>query len=62
MIYKGCEGCDYIPTCYSGCQMVAIAFNGKFGSKDPLYVGPNAVSKNFLINEKMFKELEKKAL
>ena len=60
MIYKGCEGCDYIPTCYSGCQMVAIAFNGKFGSKDPLYVGPNAVSKNFLINEKMFKELEKK--
>ena len=39
--------------------MIAIAFNGKFGTKDPLYVGPNAVSKKFLINEEIFKKLEK---
>ena len=25
--------------------MVAIAFNGKYGTKDPLYVGPNSVTK-----------------
>ena len=59
MIYEGCTGCSYIDSCYSGCQMIAIAFNGKFGTKDPLYVGPNAVSKKFLINEEIFKKLEK---
>jgi len=60
MVYEGCAGCDYIDTCYSGCQMIAIAFNGKFGTKDPLYVGPNAVSKKFLVNDDIFKNLEKK--
>lgn len=59
MIYEGCKGCEYISTCYSGCQMVAIAFNGKFGTKDPLYVGPNAVSKRFMVDNEDFKELEK---
>ncbi len=60
MIYEGCKGCDYISTCYSGCQMVALAFNGKFGSKDPLYVGPNSVSKKYMIDDTLFKKLEQK--
>ena len=60
MIYEGCKGCDYISTCYSGCQMVAIAFNGKFGTKDPLYVGPNSVEKKYMVNNDLFKKLERK--
>ena len=33
MIYEGCKGCEYISTCYSGCQMIALAYNGKLGTK-----------------------------
>lgn len=58
MIYDGCKGCEYIPVCYSGCQMIALAFNGKFGTKDPLYAGPNKVSKKYFIQSKTFKEIE----
>ena len=60
MIFEGCKGCDYISTCYSGCQMVALAFNGKFGTKDPLYVGPNSVEKKYMIENEIFKKLEEK--
>lgn len=60
MIYEGCKGCDYISTCYSGCQMIALAFNGKFGTKDPLYVGPNSVSKKYMIDNDLFKKIEQK--
>jgi len=60
MVYEGCTGCSYIDSCYSGCQMVALAFNGKFGTKDPLFVGPNSVTKKFMIDDEIFKNLEKK--
>ena len=60
MVYEGCAGCSYIDSCYSGCQMVALAFNGKFGTKDPLFVGPNSVTKKFMIDDHIFKDLEKK--
>lgn len=60
MKYNGCDGCEYIKMCNSGCQMVAQAYNGKIGSRDPLYVGPNSVSKHFSINNKIKKKLEDK--
>ena len=50
-VYKGCEGCEYIKMCSSGCQMVAMGFNGEMASKDPLYVGPNNVKKHYRINK-----------
>ena len=59
MIYEGCKGCEFIPVCYSGCQMVALAFNGKLGTKDPLYVGPNKASKNYMLDDSFFEEIEK---
>ncbi len=59
MIYEGCKGCEYISTCYSGCQMIALAYNGKLGTKDPLFVGPNSVTKKYIINDDYLKEFEK---
>tara|TARA_Y100000294_G_scaffold168804_1_gene179307 strand:+ start:2312 stop:3700 length:1389 start_codon:yes stop_codon:yes gene_type:complete len=49
-VYSGCQGCEYINMCASGCQMVAMGFNGDTASKDPLYVGPNNVKKHYKIN------------
>ena len=40
--------------------MIALAFNGKFGTKDPLYVGPNSVSKKYMIDNDLFKKIEQK--
>ena len=45
--YEGCNGCEYIDMCESGCQMISAAVNGKTATKDPLYVGPNNVKKHF---------------
>ena len=50
-VYKGCDGCEYIKMCSSGCQMVSMGFNGETASKDPLYVGPNNVKKHYKINQ-----------
>jgi len=51
MVYKGCEGCEYIDMCSSGCQMVSVGFNGETASKDPLYVGPNNVKKHYNLED-----------
>ena len=45
--YEGCKSCDYIDVCNSGCQMTANAVNGKVASKDPLYVGKEAINVDF---------------
>ncbi len=60
-VFKGCEGCEYIKMCASGCQMVSMGFNGEMASKDPLYVGPNNVKKHFKIttNENLNMEIFK---
>ena len=58
MTYKGCEGCEYLHMCSSGCQMIASAVNGKTASRDPLYVGPNKVKKHYNLNSDL-KEINK---
>ena len=58
MIYEGCKGCEFIPVCYSGCQMVALAFNGKLGTKDPLYVGPNKAINKYMLDDTFFEIIE----
>ena len=62
MKFSGCNGCEYLKMCNSGCQMVAQAYNGETGSKDPLYVGPNSVSKHFTINNQIKEKLEKEII
>lgn len=57
-VYSGCNGCEYINMCASGCQMVSMGFNGDTASKDPLYVGPNNVKKHYKINNKDNFDLE----
>ena len=51
MVYKGCEGCEYIDMCSSGCQMVSVGFNGETASKDPLYVESNNVKKHYNLQD-----------
>ena len=45
--YEGCKSCDYLNICNSGCQMTANAVNGKPASKDPLFAGKDAITKDF---------------
>jgi len=45
--YPGCEGCEYIDICDSGCSMSALAKYGEMSASDPLMIGPNAVTKPF---------------
>ena len=60
--YKGCEGCEYIEMCESGCQMISAAVNGETATKDPLYVGPNNVKKDFnlVVDKKIYKAIKNK--
>lgn len=44
--YEGCKGCAYLDVCNSGCQMTANAVNGELASKDPLFVGPQGITKD----------------
>lgn len=54
--FDGCKTCDYIDVCHSGCQMTANAVNGKLASKDPLYVGPQGITKDIdlVLSEKIY--------
>jgi len=47
--YKGCEGCDYIEICRTGCRMSAHAYVGKYDGKDPLMVGKDNFVKPYKI-------------
>ena len=60
--YAGCNGCEYIEMCESGCQMISAAVNGKTATRDPLYVGPNNVKKHFKLisDEKIYEKIRSK--
>lgn len=60
MHYSGCKNCEYLDVCQSGCQMTANAVNGEPASKDPLYVGPEGVTKHFdlVTDDKIFNYIE----
>jgi AdoMet-dependent heme synthase len=49
--FEGCNGCDYIDVCESGCSMTAMGTNGVHSSMDPLFVGPSAFSHHFKLVE-----------
>lgn len=49
--YEGCEGCEYLDVCESGCSMMALGQYGAHEAKDPLFVGPDGIYKPFkLVN------------
>ena len=53
MHYNECKGCPYLKVCNSGCQMTANAINGHPASRDPLFVGKDAIIKDFdIISDK----------
>ncbi len=45
--YSGCAGCRYADVCESGCRMSALGAYGELSSKDPLYVGPHAFTRDY---------------
>lgn len=45
--YSGCDGCEFIDICESGCSMSALAASGEMSGPDPLMVGPNSVVKPY---------------
>lgn len=36
--HSGCQGCDYIEVCRTGCRMSAHSYFGKYDARDPLMV------------------------
>lgn len=49
--YEGCRGCPYENICESGCSMSAVGHYGSHAAKDPLYVGPHAFTRHFVMVE-----------
>jgi len=47
--YKGCEGCDYIDICRTGCRMSAHGYFGKYDERDPLMTGKDSFVKPYRI-------------
>ncbi len=49
--YDGCEGCEYIDVCESGCRMNALGREGAMNLKDPLYQGPTHFKRHFKFDQ-----------
>ena len=47
--YEGCRGCEYIEVCESGCSMMALGHYGGHKEKDPLFVGPQGITRHFKV-------------
>jgi len=58
--YEGCRGCEYIEVCESGCSMMALGHYGSHKERDPLFVGPQGVIRDFKVadNEEIFSALD----
>ena len=44
--FGGCEGCDYIDVCESGCAMTSMAVEGAHNRRDPLFIGPHVFTQH----------------
>ncbi len=49
-LFKGCNGCDYISVCGSGCSAAAKSYYKKFEAKDPLFIGMENITKPYKAN------------
>ncbi len=47
--YEGCWSCEYIEVCESGCSMMALGHYKNHQEKDPLFVGPQGITKHFKV-------------
>jgi radical SAM protein with 4Fe4S-binding SPASM domain len=47
--YKGCEGCDYIEICHTGCRMSAHGYFGKNDERDNLMINKENFTKPYNI-------------
>ena len=46
-VFEGCKTCDYLKVCTSGCSMASQGHYGSRAAKDPLYMGPSAIYRDF---------------
>jgi len=58
--FTGCEGCDYIEICHTGCRMSALGYHGKISSKDQLMVNKDNFVKpyKFISDPEIYKKIE----
>lgn len=48
-LYPGCQGCDYIDICGSGCRMAAQAYQQGINGKDPLFRGFTQITRDYVL-------------
>lgn len=48
-MYKGCEGCNYIDICQTGCRLSARAYYGDLNQRDQIMQGKDNFSKHYKI-------------
>ncbi len=58
--YKGCEGCDYVDICQTGCRMSARAYHGYLNEADQLMQEKNSFIRPYKLvhDPNFYKELE----
>ena len=58
--YSGCNGCDYLGICKSGCRMTSHSYSGKMNGKDPFMQEKNKFLKPYKIvyDEKIYTEID----
>lgn len=45
--HPGCQGCDYIDVCGTGCRVAAKVYNGSLDAKDPFWRGKDSFVKPY---------------
>jgi len=58
--YTGCEGCQYLDVCKSGCRMSAKAYFGKMNERDYLMTGKEQIKKpfNLVTDQKIYNYID----
>lgn len=59
--FKGCEGCEYIEICQTGCRMSAYAYYGSLDKQDNLMCTKNNFSKRYslILDKYIYKKIDK---
>ena len=59
-MYKGCEGCDYIEICKTGCRMSSHAYYGEYNQRDQLMVNKGNFVKPYKLvyDESIYKKID----
>ena len=59
--FKGCDGCDYLEICKTGCRMSSLAYTGKYDQKDNFMVSKDNFVKPFkiVVDDSIYENIDK---